>query len=180
MDATDHDKHDNLTSEKVAEQVHGLADNDTDAASAPAAKIELEDAGAPAAESRQAPVSGRPMQKSRFLAGLLFSGLGLSLMLAVAVGALQDFGLSGRFSLPAVGGCMVIGLMLVGGGFGMMATAAPRFDDDEFDRLVQADNNAEAVSRAISHDRIHRSHESSGFQPRDTQRPEKESAVASP
>lgn len=120
---------------------------------------------------------GRPMQKARFLLGLLFAAMGISLMLAVAVGALQDFGLSGRLSLPAVGICMIFGLMLVGGGFGVMATAAPTFDDDEFDRLVEEGDAARAASDATDRERILRAQRSS-FDPRETQRPGAESSVA--
>jgi|GEM_PF-2250877 len=81
----------------------------------------------------------RPMQKRRFLSGLLFSSLGISLMLMVAVGTLHGFGIQGRLSLPVVGLCMIFGLMLLGGGFGVMATAAPTFDDNEFNRLLMDD-----------------------------------------
>ena len=82
----------------------------------------------------------RPLQRGRFAAGLLFATGGILLMLIVAVGALQSAGADGRLSLPVVALCMIIGLMLLGGGFGVMATAVPTFDDDEFDRLVQAGN----------------------------------------
>jgi hypothetical protein len=81
----------------------------------------------------------RPMQKRRFLSGLLFSSLGISLMLMVAVGTLHGFGIQGRLSLPVIGLCTIFGLMLLGGGFGVMATAAPTFDDNEFNRLMMAD-----------------------------------------
>ena len=83
----------------------------------------------------------RPMQKRRFLSGLLFSSLGIALMLMVAVGTLHGFGIRGRLSLPVIGLCMIFGLMMLGGGFGVMATAAPSFDDGEFDRLMQDDKN---------------------------------------
>lgn len=61
-------------------------------------------------------------------------------MLMVAVGTLQNLGINGRLSLPAVGLCMIVGLMLLGGGFGIMATSAATFDDHEFDRLMEAGN----------------------------------------
>lgn len=92
--------------------------------------------------------SARPMQKRRFLMGLVFSAAGIGLMLVVAAGAVQDAGFHGRLSLPVVGFCMIIGLMLLGGGFGVMATAAPTFDDNEFDRLVQAGESG--VSEPVS------------------------------
>lgn len=84
----------------------------------------------------------RPMQKKRFIVGLMLSSSGIGLMLTVAAGALQTMGANGRLSLPIVGLCMVLGLMMLGGGFGLMATAAPTFDDDEFDRLMQAGNTS--------------------------------------
>ena len=83
------------------------------------------------------PAPGRPMQKGRFMMGMLYTALGIGLMLAVAIGALQDAGVNGQMSLPAVGLCMVAGIMLLGGGFGVMATSSPTFDDDEFERLTQ-------------------------------------------
>lgn len=103
------------------------------------------------------PSTAKPMQKRRFLMGLLTAGGGIGLMLCVAVGALQSAGASGHLSLPAVSICMVVGLMLLGGGFGVMATAAPKFDDDEFDRLLrmggaphdQHDGDLETVSTNV-------------------------------
>ncbi|MEZ6132860.1 MAG: hypothetical protein R3C59_29680 [Planctomycetaceae bacterium] len=84
------------------------------------------------------PCPARPMNKRRFATGLLFATSGIALMLTVALGALQSAGANGRLSLPAVAVCMIIGLMLLGGGFGVMATAAATFDDAEFDRLMHA------------------------------------------
>jgi len=84
------------------------------------------------------PQRGRPMQKARFAWGMLLSTAGIGLMLVVAAGALRGAGVNGHLTLPVVGLCMIIGLMLLGGGFGVMATASPTFDDDEFDRLMQA------------------------------------------
>lgn len=95
-----------------------------------------------AAENPSKPQSARPMQIKRFLSGLMFAAGGIGLMLCVAAGALQDAGADGKLSLPAVAICMVIGLMLLGGGFGVMATAAPTFDDGEFDRLLRQGNQS--------------------------------------
>ena len=91
------------------------------------------------AASRQKKV--RPMQRRRFVFGLLFSCVGIGLMLMVAAGTLQGAGLNGRLSLPVVGLCMILGLMLLGGGFGVMATAAAGFDDNEFERLMNGEKN---------------------------------------
>lgn len=83
------------------------------------------------------PAGPRPMNKSRFATGLMFAASGMTLMLVVAFGAMQNAGALGRLSLPAVGLCMIIGLMLLGGGFGVMATSAATFDDGEFERLMR-------------------------------------------
>lgn len=71
----------------------------------------------------------RPMNRKRFLLGFLLAGSGIGIMLAVAVGALQTAGLNGGLSLPSVALCMVAGVMLLGGGFGIMATSSAQFDD---------------------------------------------------
>lgn len=78
----------------------------------------------------------KPMQVRQFIRGFFITGGGLGLMLVVIVGVLRDLGVEGRLSLPVTAVCMVLGLMMLGGGFGLMATAAPGFDDDEFDRLL--------------------------------------------
>ncbi len=80
------------------------------------------------------------MRKLRFLTGLGLSTCGVATMLMVAAGTLQHLGVTGRLSLPVVGLCMIVGLMLLGGGFGIMATSAATFDDGEFDRLMEAGN----------------------------------------
>lgn len=81
----------------------------------------------------------RGMRKLRFVFGMLLTGSGIALILSVAAGAVQAFGVTGRLSLPAVGLCMIVGVMLLGGGFGVMATSAATFENDEFERLM-ADN----------------------------------------
>ena len=95
------------------------------------------------------PTRSRPMQKGRFVFGMLLSACGLASMLIVAAGALQSAGVNGRLSLPIVALFMVLGLMLLGGGFGVMATSAGTFDDDEFNRLM-ADTAAERDPEMVS------------------------------
>lgn len=77
-----------------------------------------------------------PMQIKRFLFGMLIAAGGIAMMLIVAFGMLQGWGVHKDLSLPAIGLCMILGLMMLGGGFGVMATASGTFDDDEFDRLM--------------------------------------------
>lgn len=71
----------------------------------------------------------RPLNRKRFMLGFLLAGCGIAIMLSVAVGALQTAGFNGGLSLPSVALCMVSGLMLLGGGFGIMATSSAQFDD---------------------------------------------------
>ena len=79
---------------------------------------------------------GQPMQVGRFLMGMLTSAVGVTTMLVVAFGVFQGWGMDERLSLPVIAISMILGLMLLGGGFGVMATSAGTFDDDEFERLM--------------------------------------------
>lgn len=81
----------------------------------------------------------RPFKPQQFLFGLALSAGGMVLMLFVAAGALHDVGGGGAVSLPATGLCMILGLMLLGGGFGQMAISSPSFDDTEFQRLLNGE-----------------------------------------
>lgn len=87
-------------------------------------------------------VGRRPMRKLRFAFGLTLSTAGVAIILAIAFGSLQSVGVRGQISLPAVGLCVILGVMLLGGGFGLMATSAPGFDEDEFNRLMQAGDSS--------------------------------------
>lgn len=81
----------------------------------------------------------RPFKPRQFLFGLALSAGGVGLMLFVAAGALHDVGAGGAISLPATGLCMILGLMMLGGGFGQMAISSPRFDDTEFQRMLNGE-----------------------------------------
>jgi hypothetical protein len=96
--------------------------------------------------------AARPMQIRRFIFGLLLSTLGLGGMLLVAVSAFRGGRFAGDLSLPAIGLSMIAGLMLLGGGFGIMATASPTFDDQEFERLVQLGEQGLPVSQPYPED----------------------------
>lgn len=102
----------------------------------------------PARHSKPATASGqhqlppaadqaRPMQKGRFILGLLLSTVGLGGMLLVVFSAFRGGRFAGDWSLAAIALSMIGGLMLLGGGFGIMATASPTFDDREFEKLVE-------------------------------------------
>jgi len=121
--------------------------------------VSFDAAGVPAVTPP--PVKTQPMQKRRFASGLAIATSGIGLMMFVAMGALRDVGADGHFSLPAVALCMVIGLMMLGGGFGIMATAAPKFDDDEFERLMRLGDDLNAseskplpIAQASAPDRL--------------------------
>ena len=81
----------------------------------------------------------RPFQPKPFFFGLILATGGIGLMLFVAAGALHDAGGAGAVSLPATGLFMVLGLMMLGGGFGQMAISSPQFDDTEFQRLLNGE-----------------------------------------
>lgn len=84
------------------------------------------------------PSQKKCLQRGRFALGLVLSTIGVGTILMVAVGSLQQVGVRGQISMPIVGLCIIGGVMLLGGGFGLMATAAAGFDEDEFERLMIA------------------------------------------
>lgn len=92
------------------------------------------------------------MDKGRFASGLLLSSVGIGCLLLIAVGTLQQAGIAERFSMPIVACAAIMGIMMLGGGFGLMATAAAGFDDGEFDRLMEAGN----ISAAETSERFSR------------------------
>lgn len=95
------------------------------------------------------PPPAKPMDRGRFAIGLLLSSAGITLLLFVAVGMLQQIGLNGWFSLPLVALTAIFGVMMLGGGFGLMATAAAGLDDGEFERLMEAGNISSVTDDAI-------------------------------
>jgi|GEM_PF-4582529 len=94
----------------------------------------------------------RAMDKGRFASGLLLSSVGIGCLLMIAVGTLQQSDIAERFSMPIVACAAIMGIMMLGGGFGLMATAAAGFDDREFDRLLEAGN----ISAAETSERFSR------------------------
>ncbi len=82
----------------------------------------------------------RRFQPLRFSLGLLSTTSGVALILGVGFRVLEMRGVGGDFSLPMTGISVLIGVMLLGGGFGVMATSSSGFDEGEFDRLATAGN----------------------------------------
>ncbi|MCA9011395.1 MAG: hypothetical protein KDB01_16700 [Planctomycetaceae bacterium] len=82
----------------------------------------------------------RKFRACRFTVGMLSTAGGAALILGVGffVDEIRDAG--GEFTLPLVGILALVGVMLLGGGFGVMATSSSGFDEEEFDRLATAGN----------------------------------------
>ena len=92
----------------------------------------------------------KTMDKGRYAFGLLLSFLGVSLLLFVAVGMMQQFGTDGWSSLPLVAFTAIAGLMMLSGGFVVMATAAASLDDGEYERLIEAGNISNVCNTNIT------------------------------
>lgn len=90
----------------------------------------------------------RKFQPLRFAMGLLSTTAGMALILGVALRIFELRDVSSDFVMPLNGICVLFGVMLLGGGFGIMATSSSGFDEDEFDRLATAGNiSAASVSK---------------------------------
>lgn len=82
----------------------------------------------------------RTMQPVRFAMGLMISAAGIGMILSVALGMFQIRKFGGDMSLLIVAFVVLLGVMFLGGGFGVMATSSAGFDESEFDRLSSAGN----------------------------------------
>ncbi|GEM_PF-1463751 len=85
------------------------------------------------------------LQPVRFASGLLLSTTGMGMILLVGIQMLEVQQLAGNFALALVALGILTGVTLLGGGFGLMATASSGFDENEFDRLLKAGNIASAT-----------------------------------
>lgn len=88
----------------------------------------------------RASVPRRKFRPLRFMVGLTLTTAGVSLILWIAIRMLDVHYLGGRFALALVAIVVMSSVMMLGGGFGLMATAAAGFDDHEFDRLIRSGN----------------------------------------
>lgn len=82
----------------------------------------------------------RAMRPMRFSIGAMISATGIGMILSVALGMFQIRKFGGDMSLLIVGFVVLLGVMFLGGGFGVMATSSAGFDESEFDRLSTAGN----------------------------------------
>jgi hypothetical protein len=95
----------------------------------------------PAERSKQnASLQIRAMRPLRFAMGAMISATGMGMILSVAFGMFQIRKFGGDMSLLIVGFVVLLGVMFLGGGFGVMATSSAGFDESEFDRLSTAGN----------------------------------------
>lgn len=90
------------------------------------------------------------MKPVRFAVGLLSTTIGMIIILLVGVRMLEIRQLGGSFALPLILIAVLSGVMLLGGGFGLMATASSGFDEQEFDRLMKAGNMASATVEPVT------------------------------
>jgi hypothetical protein len=93
------------------------------------------------------PETIRKFQPLRFAMGLLCTASGATLILGVGFRVIEMRNVGGDFTMPLIGICVLLGVMLLGGGFGVMATSSSGFDEAEFDRLATA-GNISAVSQS--------------------------------
>jgi hypothetical protein len=99
------------------------------------ASAHIQSAGGPPLQSgSETPRAFRPV---RFAFGLATTTVGMSAFLLVGIRIMELRALAGDFVLPLVGITVLGGIILLGGGFGLMATAAAGFDEREFEQTVE-------------------------------------------
>ncbi len=82
----------------------------------------------------------RPLRPLRFAFGMLLTGCGMAMILLIAIRLIEVRLMGGDFSTSWVAVGVLTGILLLGGGFGIMASSSSGFDEDEFDRLAEAGN----------------------------------------
>lgn len=90
----------------------------------------------------------KKLRPLRFAAGLCLTTFGMGMVLFVGIRMLEVQQVGGDFALLIVAGSVLTGVTLLGGGFGLMATASSGFDEQEFDRLARAGNISAVVLSA--------------------------------
>lgn len=87
----------------------------------------------------------KKLRPLRFATGLCLTTFGMGMVLFVGIRMLEVQQVGGDFALLIVAGSVLTGVTLLGGGFGLMATAASGFDEQEFERLARAGNISAVV-----------------------------------
>jgi hypothetical protein len=90
--------------------------------------------------TNDSPKTVKQFQPLRFAVGLCCTSSGVALILGVGLRVVEMHDVSNYFAMPLVAVCILAGVMLLGGGFGVMATSSSGFDEAEFDRLATAGN----------------------------------------
>ena len=90
----------------------------------------------------------KKLRPLRFATGLCLTTFGMGMVLFVGIRMLEVQQIGGDFALLVVAGSVLTGVTLLGGGFGLMATASSGFDEQEFDRLARAGNISAVVISA--------------------------------
>ena len=90
----------------------------------------------------------KKLRPLRFATGLCLTTFGMGMVLFVGIRMLEVQQIGGDFALLVVAGSVLTGVTLLGGGFGLMATASSGFDEQEFDRLARAGNISAVVMSA--------------------------------
>ena len=93
----------------------------------------------------EASAERKKLRPLRFATGLCLTTFGMGMVLFVGVRMLEVQQVGGDFALLLVAGSVLTGVTLLGGGFGLMATASSGFDEQEFDRLARAGNISAVV-----------------------------------
>ena len=84
--------------------------------------------------------SPRPLKPLRFALGMLLTGCGIAIILLIGIRLIEVRLTGGDVSMPFAAVGVLIGVILLGGGFAIMASSSSGFDEDEFDRLADAGN----------------------------------------
>ena len=141
-----------LTTEESDSSLEGsapLANSGHSAANSTAmSQIDPEKTPDKATESRGSERIRRKFRPVRFIVGLTLTSISVSLILLIAIRMIDVHHLGGRFALVLVAIVVMSSVMMLGAGFGLMATAAADFDDSEFERLIRSGNisSAEAIT----------------------------------
>jgi len=138
-----------------------IQDHTNERASA-ALPLKVSEAGSSVRNQQTAATTGEIEQQSvrpvrtfrplRFAIGLLSTTSGVALILGIGFRAVEMRDVGSDFAPPLVGILVLIGVILLGGGFGVMATSSSGFDEEEFDRLASA-GNISAVEHSERSDR---------------------------
>ena len=102
-------------------------------------------------QSNNTPKAIKQFQPLRFTVGLCCTASGVAIILGIGLRVVEMQDVSNDFAMPLIAVCVLTGVMLLGGGFGVMATSSSGFDEAEFDRLATA-GNISAVSQSEPND----------------------------